>query len=69
MTTTETAASEPGNRNQNRRPRTMASALERAAHQWRLHQTDHLLYGTPWGQPLTCDLNCPMRAFDDDDDK
>ena len=44
------------------------SALKRAAHQWRLHQSDHFLYGTPWGQPLTCDLNCPMRAFDDDDD-
>ena len=42
------------------------SALERDAHQWRLHQTDHFLHGTPYGQPLTCDLDCPMRASDDD---
>ena len=44
------------------------SRLERDAHKWRVHQTEHLLLGTLYSKPLTCDLDCPMRADDDDAD-
>ena len=39
-----------------------------AAKLYRIHQAEHFVQGTPYAVPLTCDLDCPLRVTQEDED-